>query len=82
MTYTKETKQMETMKMHTLEDIHRMDEYEFENILVRTVESNARHDYYLDEIDTGQFVISYGEMPQMVFDSLDDAMEYYSRMIS
>jgi hypothetical protein len=61
----------------TLKQLRNMSESDFSAQIKTTIKSHFQHDYYLDELITGQFMVSYGEHPLGIFDTLEEGHEAY-----
>ena len=70
------------MKTYTLAQLLGMNDDEVSDIIVSTVSINRDKDLYLDKLDSGQFVISYAEIPQAVFDTYKAAEIYFNKATS
>ena len=66
------------MKPITLSEIK---EKGVDPFLVKTIESSNDHNYYLDELMDGQFLISYGEFPKAIYSTLSEAKKAYELFI-
>ena len=59
----------------TLTEIRRMSESTRSDILIETIDTKG--DWYLDRLDTGQYLISFAESPKAIFASLLAAKEVF-----
>ena len=67
---------------YTLSQLHGMNEDEISNVLKDTIYVNSTKDLYFDQLDSGQFAISYAEEIQAIFDTFDVAFKYWKRVTS
>jgi len=49
--------------------------------IAKTIECSNDHDYYLDELLDGQYLISYAEFPKSIHKELSDARVAYELLV-
>ncbi len=65
------------MVNHTIEELQGMTEQQIGGLIEKTLKVDYETDFYLDKLDTGQYLVSFAEQPLAVYNSLNKALANY-----